>query len=204
MNDRLWLVDELPYSSVGRLAACLNERLFDGVEEVVGSRSVLGVYGSPGAGWEQWILEQDVDKFAGRSHEIPVCYEMGEDMSAVAAELGLSRDEVIGHHVSAEYTCFAVGFQPGFAYLGPLDPMISGLPRRGTPRVRVPAGSVGMCLDQTGIYPAISPGGWHLIGRCPLILVDVEDQYFPIATGDSIRFFRIDESEFARREGERL
>ena len=83
---------------------------------------------------------------------------------------------------------FAVGFLPGFPYAGYLPDALSGLGRRAAPRVRVPAGSVAIAGRQTGVYPSESPGGWHLIGRTPLRIVDVEGGHFPIRAGDRIRF----------------
>lgn len=88
----------------------------------------------------------------------------GPDLSEVAQRAGLSEDEVIRRHAGTEYRVFCVGFVPGFSYLGVLPPELQ-LPRRATPRLRVPAGSVAIAGRQTGVYPAETPGGWHLIGR---------------------------------------
>lgn len=137
-------------------------------------------------------------------HVIPVCYEMGPDMAEVSERLSLKSSEVVRHHTGIDYTCFAIGFSPGFPFLGYLDGAITGLPRRGSPSPSVPAGSVGITGRQTGIYPSATPGGWNLIGRTPLTLVDLEDGNFPIAAGDRVRFEAISAAEFERREGERL
>jgi inhibitor of KinA len=141
---------------------------------------------------------------AGRLHEIPCCYERQLDLDRVAHHLGLAPDEVIRLHTSLEYTVYAIGFSPGFPYLGYLPPALCGVPRLDAPRVRVEPGSVGLTGRQTGIYPEARPGGWNLIGRTPLQLVDVADSYFPLRTGDRARFVRIDETTFRRRAGERL
>jgi inhibitor of KinA len=102
--------------------------------------------------------------------QIPVCYN-GADLAEVAGRLHLSENEVIKLHTEAVYTVFMIGFLPGFPYLGPLPEAIE-LPRRDTPRLRVPAGSVAIAGRQTGIYPQESPGGWHLIGRTDFRLFD--------------------------------
>jgi inhibitor of KinA len=141
---------------------------------------------------------------AGRLHVIPCCYEMQLDLDRVAAHTGLSAEEVIGLHAATVYTVYAIGFCPGFPYLGYLDPRLSGVPRLESPRPRVEAGSVGLTGRQTGIYTEPRPGGWNLIGRTPLVLVDVAAGYFPLRTGDRVRFGRIDRVEFHRRQGERL
>jgi inhibitor of KinA len=148
--------------------------------------------------------EQSADRPAGRSHVIPCCYELQLDLGRVAARTGLSAEEVIGLHAGAEYTVYAIGFCPGFPYLGYLPPALCGVPRLEAPRLRVEEGSVGLTGRQTGIYTEGRPGGWNLIGRTPLQLVDVADGYFPLRTGDRVRFARIDEAEFFRLRGGRL
>jgi inhibitor of KinA len=140
----------------------------------------------------------------GRLREVPCCYELGLDLARVAGQTGLSADEVIRLHASAEYTVYAIGFCPGFPYLGYLPPPLCGVPRLASPRTRVEAGSVGLTGRQTGIYTEARPGGWNLIGRTPLQLVDVAGGYFPLRTGDRVRFLRVDEAEFRRLLGQRL
>jgi inhibitor of KinA len=139
-----------------------------------------------------------------RLHQIPCCYDLQEDLSRVAEHTGLSPAEIIHLHAATEYTVYAIGFSPGFPYLGYLPTALCGVPRLATPRKRVNPGSVGITGRQTGIYPEVRPGGWNLIGRTPLRLVDVADGYFPLRTGDRVRFQAIDEAEFRRREGQRL
>jgi len=140
----------------------------------------------------------------GRLHVIPCCYEMQLDLARVAEHTGLGPERVIAAHTAVEYTVHAIGFCPGFPYLGYLPPQLTGVPRLLSPRLRVEPGSVGLTARQTGVYPLARPGGWNLIGRTPLQLVCVEDSYFPIEVGDRVRFQRIDESEFERLKGERL
>jgi inhibitor of KinA len=140
----------------------------------------------------------------GPLREIPCCYERGEDLGRVAEATGLSAEAVIRLHTSVEYTVYAIGFCPGFPYLGYLPPALCGVPRLAAPRLRVPAGSVGLTGRQTGIYTEERPGGWNLVGRTPLQLVDVADGYFPLRTGDRVRFVRIDGAEFEQLRGRRL
>jgi inhibitor of KinA len=141
---------------------------------------------------------------AGRLHLLPCCYERGPDLPHVAAHVGTGVEEVIRLHGSVEYTVYAIGFCPGFPYLGYLPERLCGVPRLPSPRLHVEPGSVGLTGRQTGIYTEARPGGWSLIGRTPLTLVDVEAGYFPLRTGDRVRFVRIDEAEYERQCGQRL
>ena len=125
-----------------------------------------------------------------RTVDVPVRYggEDGPDLDAAAAELGLSQDEIVARHIAGRYRVAMIGFSPGFPYLLGLDPSIA-LPRLTTPRLRVPAGSVGIGGAQTGIYPRESPGGWRILGRTPLSLFD-PDKNPPalLVPGDAVRF----------------
>lgn len=126
----------------------------------------------------------------GRRREVPVVYggAWGPDLEEVAGRVGLSPAEVVRQHAGADLVVYTIGFAPGFPYLGDL-PAALDLPRRPTPRERVPAGSVAIAGRQTGIYPRASPGGWHLIGRTPLVLFDAErDPPAYLAPGDHVRF----------------
>jgi|SRR5579884_523371 len=139
-----------------------------------------------------------------RPHEIPCCYEFQLDLLRVAQTTGLTQEEVIRQHTSTEYTVYAIGFCPGFPYLGYLPSPLCGVPRLSAPRLRVEPGSVGLTGRQTGIYTEPRPGGWNIIGRTPLELVCVRDGYFPLRTGDRVRFVRIDETTFRHLQGQRL
>lgn len=126
----------------------------------------------------------------GRMVEIPVVYggSAGPDLDNVARHTGLSTKEVIERHSSAEYVVYFLGFLPGFAYMGGLDASLA-TPRHTTPRVSIPAGSVGIGGEQTGIYPMASPGGWQLIGRTALQLFDPSQQPPTLLRpGDRVRF----------------
>jgi inhibitor of KinA len=139
-----------------------------------------------------------------RTHHIPCCYTLQMDLARVAEHTSLTPEEVIALHTAQEYTIYAIGFCPGFPYLGYLPPPLCGMPRLAAPRLRVPAGSVGLTGRQTGVYTLERPGGWNLIGRTPLRLVDVAAGYFPLRTGDRVRFVAIDEEEYRRLVGKRL
>lgn len=137
-------------------------------------------------------------------HNIPVCYERNLDLPRIAEVLQHSEADVIRRHLDATYTVYAIGFVPGFPYLGYLPAELCGVPRLAEPRLRVPAGSVGLTGRQTGIYPLERPGGWNIVGRTPLELVNLDDAYFPLQVGDEVRFTRIDDTEYERLLGERL
>jgi inhibitor of KinA len=129
---------------------------------------------------------------------IPVCYdgEFGPDLADVATFAGGSVDDVIALHTSPTYRVFMVGFVAGFAYMGTVAERIA-MPRHGTPRVRVPLGSVGIAGVQTGVYPAETPGGWRLIGRTPLKPFDADrNEPFLMRAGDSVQFFPISRAEY--------
>lgn len=145
---------------------------------------------------EAW-LDEPAPSAAGRLHEIPVWYA-GEDLAEVALVCGLSAAELIALHSAVEYRVGAIGFAPGFAYLGELDERLV-LPRRATPRTRVPAGSLAIAERQTAIYPQASPGGWHLLGLCPWRLFDAgRTPPCPLALGDRVRFVAVDEATYRR------
>ena len=141
---------------------------------------------------------------APRLFRVPICYEMQLDMARVCEQTGLTADDVIRLHSGTDFTVYAIGFVPGFPYLGYLPRELSGVSRLASPRLRVEPGSVGLTGRQTGIYPLPRPGGWHLIGRTPRVIVDVAAGFFPLQVGDRVRFERIDEAEYRRQEGERL
>ena len=129
---------------------------------------------------------------------VPVCYggELGPDLPGVAAFAGLPEDEVVRLHTTMTYRVFLLGFVPGFAYLGIVDQRIA-MPRRSTPRVRVPLGSVGIAGVQTGVYPTETPGGWQLIGRTPLRPFDASRvDPFLMKAGDAVQFYPIEREEF--------
>jgi KipI family sensor histidine kinase inhibitor len=126
----------------------------------------------------------------GHIVSLPVYYhaDVGADLEALAERSGLSVEDVIALHSGTEYRVYAIGFAPGFAYLGQVDERIAA-PRLATPRQKVPRGSVAIADRQTAVYPAVSPGGWNLIGRCPTRMFDPQaTPVMPVAVGDKIRF----------------
>ena len=139
----------------------------------------------------------------GRLVTLPVWYgpEAGPDLMAFAETNGLSPDEVVQRHHAREYRVYAIGFAPGFAYLGEVDEAIAR-PRLATPRQHVPTGSVGIADRQTAVYPAESPGGWNLIGRCPVRIFDPQAAApMPMGVGDRIQFEPISRSEYLELGG---
>lgn len=134
----------------------------------------------------------------GVLHEIPVLYggEWGPDLEEVAIFAGLQPEEAVALHASIPYRVYMLGFSPGFPYLG-LVPERLAMPRRATPRAKVPAGSVGIADRQTGIYPTATPGGWQLIGRTPIALYrKIRTDPFLLKPGDRVRFKPIARDEF--------
>ncbi|GAC14609.1 5-oxoprolinase subunit PxpB [Aliiglaciecola lipolytica] len=132
--------------------------------------------------------------------EIPVCYGLGDDndLQRVAKHNQLSVQQVIHLHQHASYRVFCLGFAPGFAFLGETDEKIS-TPRLDTPRKKVPKGAVAIADRQTAIYPNSSPGGWNLIGLCPLTLFDPDKSPpIPFKIGDTVKFKSISEAEYMR------
>jgi inhibitor of KinA len=208
LGERAFVLREFGDEPAYSLAARINAQR-EGSVEAVSSYDTVGLYfrepWSPGevVDWVQRLPAGDAEA-SGQRHEIPVCYEMGPDLAEAAARLALSADDLIRLHASVDYRCFALGFCPGFPYLGYVPEALSGLPRLDQPRVRVEPGSVGITGAQTGIYPLERPGGWWLIGKTPLELVNLEDGYFPIQAGDIVRFSPISAEDFERQQGERL
>ena len=135
---------------------------------------------------------------------LPVWYgsNAGPDLQALAASKNLSAEKIIQIHQEREYCVYAIGFAPGFAYLGEVDERIAA-PRLATPRLKVPRGAVGIADQQTAVYPAESPGGWNLIGRCPTRLFDpMAEPPMPVKVGDRVQFEAIDRNTFLNLGGQ--
>jgi len=134
--------------------------------------------------------------------EIPVYYgpEVGLDVEEVAGCNGLSRSQVIEMHCAAPYRVYAIGFSPGFCYLGSIPKQLA-MPRKATPRGRVPAGSVAIADRQTAIYPDNSPGGWQVLGRTPLPMHPTNPQAPHLQVGDLVQFKAIDKRQFLSQGG---
>ena len=141
---------------------------------------------------------------AGRLVTLPVYYseESGPDLGLIAERGGLGIEDVIDIHQQQEYRVYAIGFAPGFAYLGEVDERIAA-PRLATPRQKVPRGAVAIADRQTAVYPAVSPGGWNLIGLCPTRMFDPDaEPSMPVDVGDRVRFEAIDREQFLELGGE--
>ena len=183
------------------LAALLEREPFQGYREAVPTfRSVL-VFHDPEADPDAIRAHAlELARRAGgepepepRLLEIPCVYD-GEDLRDVAAQIGVSVEELIRIHSGRDYRVYIIGFTPGFPYLGMADSRLD-IPRRPVPRVRVPAGAVAMARAQTGIYPWVTPGGWHLLGRMdPALLFDPgKSPPSGCVPGDQVRFLPVTE-----------
>lgn len=149
-------------------------------------------------------LQPASTRIQGRLQQIPVWYDasVGPDLPHLAQFSGLSEREVIARHCAHDYSVFALGFVPGFAYMGLVEPELAA-PRLSTPRQSVPAGSVGIAERQTAVYPLVSPGGWNLLGRTATRLFDPQrDGYSLLAPGDRVRFVAIDRDTFLAQGGD--
>ncbi|PGZ98596.1 kinase [Bacillus pseudomycoides] len=152
----------------------------------------------------QSLLQDETDKEMKEYKyiSIPVCYggEYGPDLEEVAKHHGLTTEDVIRIHSESTYFVYMLGFTPGFPYLGGMSQRIA-TPRKHTPRLKIPAGSVGIGGSQTGIYPLETPGGWNIIGRTPISLF--RPQKVPptyLQSGMYLRFIPITETEFQQWE----
>jgi KipI family sensor histidine kinase inhibitor len=205
LGDSAWLVEfpgltgEAALARVMGLVDALEMNRPAGVLDVVPSFDSLAVHFTGGDGLDvlDWIQSVTVvDRLPeGGEIQIPVCYggEHGPDLEEVARETGLSTEQVIALHSSAIYTVAAVGFSPGFPYLLGLPERLR-LPRRATPRLAVPAGSVAVAGGQAGIYPFTSPGGWQVLGRTAVGLFDLTlERPALLRSGDRVRFVPVDE-----------
>jgi KipI family sensor histidine kinase inhibitor len=182
------------------LALRLRRRGARGIRDVAPGYCTVGVYFDPLqtdlAALERAIADEasdlvSIDGVPPRTPiDIPVTYggECGPDLDAVAAHAGCTTAEVIERHVARTYRVYMLGFVPGFAYMGRVDAGIA-MPRHRVPRERVPAGSVGIAGEQTGVYPVTSPGGWQLIGHTAAVMFDPDrGQPSLLAPGDLVRF----------------
>jgi inhibitor of KinA len=189
------------------LALGAGERCKDRLRDVVVGYCSVTLYFDPLAVDPKWLEAEVVAVAAslpgdvavkGRVLDIPVCYwgDCGPDLADVAAHAEVSEEDVVTMHARVTYHVYMVGFVPGFAYMASVDPRIA-LPRRATPRERVPAGSVAIAAGQTGIYPMETPGGWHLIGRTDVRPYDPERaDPFLFRPGDQVRFHAVDHLAF--------
>jgi KipI family sensor histidine kinase inhibitor len=194
------VIDPLINARVVQLGHALRQRRMPGVRDVVPGYSSLGVHFDPlrtdlseleRIARSEAAIAERVDRLpAARLVEIPVRYggEDGPDLENVATFAGCSPREVIARHSGATYRVYMLGFVPGFAYLGRVPAEIAA-PRHRVPRERVPAGSVGIAGQQTGVYPMETPGGWQIIGRTSVVMFDdAREPACLVQAGETVRF----------------
>lgn len=189
-------------------AACADGRL-PGVIEVAAAFRSITVHHDPlctnRADTLSRVLEllksvEPVATLTGSLWRLPVCHDpdLAPDLEDIAAATGLTPEAVLDRHLGRPYAVYCIGFLPGFPFMGDIDDRLR-LPRRTTPRTRVPAGSVAIANAMTAIYPWESPGGWHLIGRCPVPLFDSTREAPALLTaGDTVQFMAVDRDQFDR------
>ncbi len=151
------------------------------------------------------LLSNESSEFEGRKINIPVCYDLSlaPDLQELASLHQLKMEEIIEIHCSKIYRIYMIGFLPGFAYMGTVDDRIAS-PRKASPRINVPAGSVGIAGSQTGIYPFDSPGGWQLIGQTPLQFFDAtKENPTLLEPGNQVCFHAISLEEFHHLKNKR-
>ena len=220
LGDRAVLMDfenagEGGAETTAKIAALISRRKLVGVLDVVPAFSCISIHYDPTllAGDRKQSpydrIVTDLQKLLNeknnsalpiesREFRIPVCYDttFGLDLTDLAKSRGLSVDELIDMHCTPSYVVGAIGFAPGFPYLEGINPKLI-VPRRANPRVRVPAGSVAVAANYTGIYPSALPGGWHIIGRTNTSLFSFEDNGGALLrVGDRVSFNRISREEF--------
>jgi KipI family sensor histidine kinase inhibitor len=197
INDRVVALDD-----------ALRAASIDGVVETVPTYRSLMIHYDPlrigaaelTARLDAFAAQPAMARHGGQAWRIPTCYQGAHapDLAEVAARTGLTQAEVVALHSATPYHVYMIGFVPGFAYMGDVPAKLE-LPRRDNPRVKVPAGSVGIALSMTGIYPLESPGGWHLLGKSPIRLSDFSwPRPILFSAGDTVEFVPIDEAEFDR------
>ncbi len=196
LGESVWWIEELDPELVA--SAARQQDLFGpGVDELVPAYDVLAVYGELPRDWRVRLGNVARTSEVPKCHRLPICYELNLDLEEVCAKLGVEVERFISIHLRAEFVCMAMGFQPGFGYLGVLPAEISGVPRLPSPRPRLEPGSVGIQGDQTAVYPQASAGGWNIIGRCPANFGNREDGFL-LSVGDRVQFERVTVSEFNR------
>ncbi|WP_372919827.1 5-oxoprolinase subunit PxpB [Salegentibacter sp.] len=143
--------------------------------------------------------EAKITKLSNRQiFHLPVCYdeEFGWDLEEISKQKKLSKTQIIELHTAPVYTVYFIGFLPGFLYLGGLDKKLQ-ISRKKEPRLKIEKGAVGIGENQTGIYPESSPGGWQILGNCPVNFFDKDsDPPCEISPGDKVKFYSVSKVEF--------
>lgn len=217
-------IDLHTHQTIQTVANHLNTSPFKGMIEYVPAYTTLTVYYNPVSvyrshlnslkkralpyqlvtEWLTSIIEEITENSSSnpRKIDIPVCYgsDYGPDLEIVAQKNKLTPEEVIQYHSDSEYLVYMMGFAPGFPYIGGMSDKIA-TSRKETPRLKIPAGSVGIAGEQTGVYPIDTPGGWQIIGRTPLPLLQPEQEPPTLLqSGDIIHFYAISEEDFIKWE----
>lgn len=213
-------ISEDIHERVKQLFSCIEQHPFDGYVEAVQAFTNVTVFYEPYKVYQsaqlkqraispyEWVKDyienllednwQEGNQAKRLIVDIPVCYggELGPDLEEVARINGLTPEEVVRIHTSGTYLVYMIGFAPGFPFLGGLSEKIAA-PRRQTPRMSIPKGSVGIAGKQTGVYPISTPGGWQLIGQTPLSLFRPNaERPSLLKAGDEVRFVQLSEKEF--------
>ncbi|UNG01632.1 5-oxoprolinase subunit PxpB [Bacillus altitudinis] len=213
-------ISEDIHERVKQLFSCIEQHPFEGYVEAVQAFTNVTVFYEPYKVYQsaqlkqraispyEWVKDyienllednwQEANQAKRRIVDIPVCYggELGPDLEEVARINGLTPEEVVRIHTSGTYLVYMIGFAPGFPFLGGLSEKIAA-PRRETPRMSIPKGSVGIAGKQTGVYPISTPGGWQLIGQTPLSLFRPNaERPSLLKAGDEVRFVQLSEKEF--------
>ncbi|WP_144487290.1 5-oxoprolinase subunit PxpB [Bacillus pumilus] len=219
-------ISEEIHERVVQLFSCIEQHPFAGYVEAVQAFTNVTVFYEPYTVYQsahqqdlspyEWVKSyidtlieekwQERVQAKRRTIDIPVCYggELGPDLEEVARINRLTPEEVVRIHTAGKYLVYMIGFAPGFPFLGGLSERIAA-PRRESPRISIPKGSVGIAGKQTGVYPISTPGGWQLIGQTPLSLFR-PDEKVPslLRAGDEVRFVQMSEKEFfSMKEAER-
>ncbi len=196
-------------AAVARIAANMDDTLVDLVPSYASLLVIFDIDGDDHFAVKRRLRAalNGLDAAAAAEGELvtlPVyyCTDAGPDLESLAERAGIPVDAVIDIHRSQEYRVYAIGFAPGFAYLGEVDERIAA-PRLKTPRQKVPRGAVAIADRQTAVYPSVSPGGWNLIGLCPTRMFDPEkNPSMPVKVGDRVRFEAIERDAFIAQGGE--
>ncbi|MEC1012057.1 5-oxoprolinase subunit PxpB [Bacillus altitudinis] len=213
-------ISEDIHERVKQLFSCVEQHPFEGYVEAVQAFTNVTVFYEPYTVYQsaqlkqraispyEWVKDyienllednwQEGNQAKRRIIDIPVCYggELGPDLEEVARINDLTPEEVVRIHTSGTYLVYMIGFAPGFPFLGGLSEKIAA-PRRETPRMSIPKGSVGIAGKQTGVYPISTPGGWQLIGQTPLSLFQPNaERPSLLKAGEEVRFVQLSEKEF--------
>ncbi|UWF57864.1 5-oxoprolinase subunit PxpB [Staphylococcus hyicus] len=201
-------IDERTFNQVHAVKNYIESLEHPDIKEIVPSyRALLVYFNGVSIKYESLLEDLKLKSFTfnqismkqrRRIVNLPVLYggKWGPDLEIVAHHNKLTADQVVQTHTEGYYLVYMIGFMPGFPFLGGLDKSIH-TPRKSEPRLNIPAGSVGIANNQTGLYPADSPGGWQIIGQTPIKVFDIHrDPKILYQPGDKIKFYAINEEQF--------